>query len=353
MRYRYVVAYSLVGIIRPNEQLEGVVIELPAAGVLGTLTGNLESIPIEVDQATAVGSQMLRALVGQAGEGTPEERIAKEVDEIRQRRIREAGQGALLLVEATGEVEDFSIDPQRELAGFVCALCDSPKSDIRNRYESAVHGLLAALALASEHLCGVKKIADQVTFLRDDGTTIFCFSLSGSGRGYVSSPMSEQALPVLLRHARTLSRHQSLVDTARLLTRSLAEEGDPLLSFLSVWSGLEIFVNKNFKEYEGRVLVRLSAGDPPVVPNRLAERIRAVMSDKYRLADKFSVIAAELLDPETDKDQTSFESIKVARDRLLHGEDVALDALPTADAQRLLRKYLRLHLQQVSNRERG
>jgi hypothetical protein len=69
------------------------------------------------------------------------------------------------------------------------------------------------------------------------------------------------------------------------------------------------------------------------------------MSDKYRLSDKFSVIAGELDDSEAEDDQHKFDAIKVTRDKLLHGEDVPISSLPTSDATQLLRKYLRLHLE--------
>jgi hypothetical protein len=68
------------------------------------------------------------------------------------------------------------------------------------------------------------------------------------------------------------------------------------------------------------------------------------MSDKYRLSDKFSVIATELAEPDLEQDQATFDTIKVIRDKLLHGEDISLTSLPIADANKLLRKYLRLHL---------
>ena len=70
------------------------------------------------------------------------------------------------------------------------------------------------------------------------------------------------------------------------------------------------------------------------------------MSDKYRLADKFSLISGELADPGIERDQTNFESVKLFRDRLLHGEDIPLADLPATQARELLRNYLRLHLAQ-------
>lgn len=346
MQFRYVVGFQLIGVVRPSPETEGAVIELSAQGARGRLTGDLDSLPPEVDQATAAGNFLLNGIFGHGREGTPEERLAQEVEDIRQRRRKESGEGAFLVVEASGEVEDFEPQPQRDLSGFVLAIDDAPKKEIRARYEAVIHGLLGALAIASEHLCGVKKLVDVVTFVRQDGKPLFCFTFSGSANAYVSSPLSKDSVASIPRDAKTLSRHQSLVDAARLLSRSLAEDSDPLLSFLSVWSGLEIFVNKNFKDYERRVLERLSIGSHPPVPPRVVERIRLVMSDKYRLSDKFSVISSELADLSVEQDQATFDSIKLVRDKLLHGEDISFANLPTTDAKRILRKYLRLHLDQ-------
>lgn len=301
-------------------------------------------MPREVDEAAAVGNLLLKVIVGQGSEGTPEERLAREVEKLRQRRHKETGEAAFLIVEAEGEVADFSLQPLQELASYVLSIGDAPKEEIRSRHESSVHGLLAAIAIASEHLCGVKKVADSVTFLREDGKPFYCYTFNGSANVYMSSPLAPDALAQVPRHAKRLSRQQALVDASRLLTRSLAEDSDPLLSFLSIWSGIELFVNKNFKDYENRVLARLSVGTPPPIPQRVVERIRSVMSDKYRLSDKFSVIAGELADLDLAEDQLAFDSIKLVRDKLLHGEDIPLANLPTAEARRLLRKYLLLHL---------
>lgn len=344
MKYRYVVAFQLIGVIKPSADLQASTLELPATGTRGRLTADLDTLPQEVDEAAAVGSLLLKGLFGQGSEGTPEERLAREVEELRQRRRKETGEAAFLIVEGQGEVADFDPQPQRELSGYVLAIDDAPKMEIRSKHESSVHGLLAAIAIASEHLCGVKKVADSVVFVREDGKPLFCYTLSGSANAYVSSPLAPDTWAQVPRNAKTLSRHQALVDAARLLTRSLADDSDPLLSFLSVWSGLEIFVNKNFKDYENRVLGRLSVGTPPPVPQRVVERIRSVMSDKYRLSDKFSVISGELADSSVEEDQSAFEAIKLVRDKLLHGEQIPLASLPTAEAKRLLRKYLQLHL---------
>ena len=157
--------------------------------------------------------------------------------------------------------------------------------------------------------------------------------------------MAQDAMTFVSKSVDLLSRHQAYMESARLLTRSLHESSDLLLSFLSVWAGLEIFVNKNFKQHEERIFGRLSSDDSPLVPPAVTKRIRDVMSDKYRLTDKFSVIAAELYSNDLEADIATFQSLKVFRDKLLHGEDVPLDSLPSEEARKLLRKYLKGHLE--------
>lgn len=348
MRYSYTNAYQLMGVTSPKTGDGALVVDFTKPTGRAKLTGDIDSIPLVADQAAVVGNQMLGALFGEAEEGTPEERVARGVAKVREQRASEVGAVAILLFEAEGDVDDFEIESQREINPFVFSVCDSPKKEIRARYESAINGIHAAIAIASPHFCGVKKLVDQVVFFRTDGKPIFCYSFSGSGRAYVSTNIPERNLHTIPKHARALSRHQALRDVARLFTRALAEEADPLLSFLSAWSSLEIFVNKNFKQYEELVLARLSAGEQPAAPPRLVERIRVVMSDKYRLTDKFSVIANELGDLEVDADQATFEAVKGIRDKLLHGEDIALRDLPTVEALRLLRKYVGFHLQRAA-----
>lgn len=345
MKYRYVVAFQLVGVVKPNADLEGATHELYSAQVRAWLTGDLDTLPSEVDEAAAIGSLLLTTVFcGKESEGTPEERLAQEIKALRYRRKQETDGTAFLVVQAEGNIPEFNPQPAREIAGYVLAIGDAPKNEIRSRHESAIQGLLAAIAVGSEHLCGIKKVADSVTFVREDGKPLYCYSLTGSASGYMQLPILKDTWANIPHDARILSRHQALVDAARLLTRSFAESRDPLLAFLSAWCGLEIFVNKNFKSYESGLLAKLSSGPSSPMPQRIIERIRSVMSDKYRLNDKFSVISGELADAGAEPDQIIFESIKLVRDKLLHGENISLTNLPTVEAQRLLRKYLLLHL---------
>jgi hypothetical protein len=96
--------------------------------------------------------------------------------------------------------------------------------------------------------------------------------------------------------------------------------------------------------YEERFFKELDNGEHPESRRQYLRRVRSVMSSKYRLSDKFALIAS-LLSPESaDEDVEQFKQAKNDRDKLLHGQDVHEASLPVQIVQELARKYLRIHL---------
>ena len=84
--------------------------------------------------------------------------------------------------------------------------------------------------------------------------------------------------------------------------------------------------------------------DAPASAKPVFERFRDVMSDKYRLADKFLVIISVLDPAAATIDASEFRRLKKQRDDLLHALDIFSAPLPTEDVQNLLLKYMKLHL---------
>jgi len=71
------------------------------------------------------------------------------------------------------------------------------------------------------------------------------------------------------------------------------------------------------------------------------------MKDKYRLADKFAIIASALDPAGADQDIAVFTELKGIRDAFFHALSTNPDQLPGETTRRLLRKYLSLHLTQI------
>lgn len=189
-------------------------------------------------------------------------------------------------------------------------------------------------------------MSDGVFLIREDNKPVYSYSIEVSGNLSVSSGLSDDTIRFVTDKAKALGKRQDLVDTARLLARSLDERNDDLLTFLSVWSGLEIFVNKNFKDYEKMAFMKLSGRDASTLPHKFVQRIKSVMKDKYRLSDKFSVLSFELASSSSyEEDIDKFEQIKNIRDKLMHGQEVHISSLPIDETRMLLCKYLKLHMQ--------
>lgn len=345
MRYRYVFAAEILGISRPEGELEISRIASPELIVSARFARDLDTILAESDRNGAFRTLLLGGLLSTTEEGRPEERFDHAIQKQQLRRQQPPPVGAYFVFEADGEIEDFDPQPQAEFAGCVVTLGDAPTQGIRERHAASLAALMASLAMAQERVWRVKKVADTVTFVRRDGVPIHCYQMKAFGTAFGSAPPTEQLLHFVDRHWRALARHQSVVSSARLLAQSLADDNDPLLSFLSVWSGLEIFINKNFNVYQKRLFKRLADTGSTGVPTGLAARIQNVMLDKYRLSDKFSIIAQALAESEANTDQKQFDVLNEIRNKLLHGMDLDSASLPVANTSSLLRKYLTLHLE--------
>ena len=87
--------------------------------------------------------------------------------------------------------------------------------------------------------------------------------------------------------------------------------------------------------------------EQPTLRERFLEKLKGTMKDKYRLTDKFLVVAAVLFpdsgDGSVENDFRQFSRMKTIRDSILQGEEFSERDLPVSDLGLLLRKYLLAH----------
>ncbi len=119
-----------------------------------------------------------------------------------------------------------------------------------------------------------------------------------------------------------------------------------LHAFISAWTGLEIFIVKQFKVIQMSVGITVK-GIP--AHGIFSKRMLDVMNDKYRLLDKFAALSNYLNESGADEDISLFQEIKTIRDRFFHNMSGAIEDLPLDKTRDLLEKYLKLYL--VKERE--
>lgn len=263
---------------------------------------------------------------------------------IQETRRQTIGQSLALVIKFTGEAELNLTGAKAERSDFVACFDAIDKHKLMASHALAVRAIATSFCLESKSICNIKDVARGVYFRDEQSRVVYSFTAtSGSVRAYVSSLITTDNLRSISERATRMLRLTELNNIYRLYAEMLNEGDDQLRAFLLGWAALEMFVNKTFKHYERAFIEGLKSGHPSV--SNYLQRVREVMESKYRLSDKFSVIAGLLSDePTYEEDVTRFGHIKSVRNKLFHGEDMQEQTLPVSDLQMLLSKYLNLHL---------
>lgn len=344
MHYIYNSLYHIRGLIPSSPANDEAIFADSAGSIRAVLTSDLAQLGDLLDKARAISIMLLTGLFGQKEPGTFDERLAAQVQRLREERAKKFVAGVFLFFEANGETAPITPHVQRECGNLIVALGGLPKGDIRDRHEPLARKSLAAIELGISSVAGVEKLAEATVFFADDGKPIYGFNSGGSAEALVSGRPSAEDLAATRQLASRIAKDTSLDRVITLLNESLEPNQEKLRRFLSAWMALEVFVNKNFDAYRERFWDSLSAAVSQPIQERYLKRIHDVMRDKYKPLDKFVVISAELDPSEADRDIAIFQRGKDLRDEFSHGEAIDEHALPVADIQGLVRKFLRLHV---------
>ncbi len=346
MQFTHTVVFGVKGIAWNDADPDLEVLSDAEAGSRVMLVSKTDAYTTEGDRALASGGLMLRGLVSDdLPEGSIEERIAREVEQIRSSRAQRLGRDPAIVISIRGEVDDITPSLERDLGSFVVCFDGIDKDSIRERNAGVIWATLTAITLATEGIVELSKVADSLVLQRDDGKSVYPYALqAGAGRVVVSKPLDSLARNEISSLYRVLEQDTNFQRVERLLLAARDAESDNLRRFLAGWSALEIFINKVFPLYEGQLLSRLSDESGRGAGKSFAARIRSVMRDKYGLVDKFAAIAFLLSPDEAGEDFEKVKRAKRSRNDLIHGGPVNEAALPVELVVDLAGRYLRRHL---------
>ncbi len=299
---------------------------------------------LELDRGVGLAALMLKGMFNRKEYKDFDAALDNEVRTIRETRRQTIGQSLALVIKFTGEADLDLTGATAERADFVACFDAIDKDKVMASHALAVRAIATSFCLESKSICNIKDVTRGVYFRDEQGRVVYSFTAKvGSPRAYVSSPITTDNLRSISQRATRMLRQTELNNIYRLYAEMLNQGDDQLRAFLLGWAALEMFVNKTFKHYESTFIEGLKPGHPSV--SNYLQRVRDVMESKYRLSDKFGVIAGLLSDEQTyEEDVGHFRDIKRVRDKLFHGEDIQKQTLPVSDLQMLLSKYLSLHL---------
>jgi hypothetical protein len=349
MKYRYTTMYSIIGFSLPTGVLDLELINDSKIASRAFLTSRPDIHTFEGDRGLAVGHLLLRGI--SYSRKTKEEYkryVANEVEETQVARKKKFGDGPYLVITCDGETPNINHLNLNDFEDFFICMDGFDKSKIRSRCRQFVSEILNTLALLEAKNTSIRKVTDCVVFIQEDGKPIYSYTLTGGTASvYVSKPLADEQLNLLRELYRLVSEDTEMQRVRWLFRSSFEAEEDPLRSFLAAWSALEIFVNKSFQHYENTLFDGFRNKEYPEIQRKFLYRIREVMKDKYRLADKFAAICFQLSPGTADEDLQIFMDVKKIRDDLIHGNSVDESLLPIKSIHGLTSKYLRLHFEYI------
>jgi hypothetical protein len=348
MRAQYIAIWKLLG--ANTLQSETGSLELARLNnptFVATLVADPEPFFQHIDQSAAIGSQLLSGILGFGRTGTSEERIAAEIESLQARRAGQSKQHVFLVLEGETSVPAPNFGQRKDTDGFAVCFDAVDKSQLRKSFLPSIQAVLASISL------GLSANADrqieqvgEVIYLVEPSSEkpIYTFSVQmGSAKLSIASPLSELIVADTAKRIPALITDKTLTRTTSLLAASLSRETDALQAFIAAWSALEIFVNATFKATYESQWFDIIEDSAPAAAKPVFQRFKEVMSDKYRLSDKFLIIASVLDPSAATTDSGEFRSLKSVRDKLLHALETPTH-LPTEVVQKLLLKFMALHV---------
>lgn len=350
MDYTYSIIYRFEGIAATNLENDITVYEDDSLGVEVTLTSDVNRHCLVLDRGLACASLLLRGMF--SNEKIQELPIAveREVTKIQEERVSKKSSAAYAVIAIKGCAElNIQDNLHRETEQFRICFDAIDKESLRKAHEETIHSIISALSISTSPEYHAEKITSGIHFSDSSNKPLYSFTMQGGrARMILAKPIDDKKEKEISNIIGLSCGNKLLKTPFRLLTQSLETTQDELRAFIAAWTALEILTNKAFSIYEEKFISGIADDHNSHGVNQFLDRIKDVMKDKYRLADKFSLIASFISD-DISGDIELFKSMKIIRDNISHGKEFDEEALPVESARKIVAKYLKSHMLSEQN----
>ena len=297
-----------------------------------------------IDCGLALANLMLGRVFGDTSKTPTEASIEKGIEAIQSSSREKQRHAAVLVIEISGEVQADLTQPHQELAGYVVGFDLYDQTHVRNQDAPVIASLVTSITLALGRPEPIDRLREGIYLLDDSGKIHYSYSLVGRASARVASPFKDEMADRTEQIADRLIDRPELHRVVRLMLEAFEKEADPLRSFLSAWSALEIFINKVFTGYEEQFKADLLLEGHSAALEFYLDRVSEVMKSRYRILDRFNIVSHFLAEDTALQDREEFKALKDRRDLLLHGQEVSEKDLDSHKLMDLLSRYLQAHL---------
>lgn len=349
MDYFYTVIYQLEGVSDKNLVEDKIVYQDAMRGTTVLLTRDINRHCLNIDTGLACASLLLRGMFNNERLAELSTAIDAEIEKIQNERTKKkTGAYAVIVINGKAELK-INDKLHRETDRFRLCFDAIDKSNLREINKYKIHSIVSALSMCTSPEYHSEMVASGIYFVDEKDKLLFSLTLSGGrARLILSKPLDTEKQSEITKIIGLTSNNQQLKTPFRLFAQSLEATQDNLRSFISAWTALEIFTNKVFSNYEERFIAGIADEHSSHGVSQFLARIKVVMKDKYRLSDKFALIASFLSD-DVEEDIELFRSLKDLRDDISHGNEFNEETLPIESVRKLAAKYLRSHILLTEN----
>src|SRR4029434_2355784 len=130
-------------------------------------------------RGAALGYLMLKGLIGQASSADSDAVLRLEIDKIRDERAKLVGRQAVLVFEASGDIEASLREPVRQLDDFIVTFDAIDKSIVARAHRSDIDAMKVALVFEGRSPAKFALLTQGI-YLRDErDKTVYSFTISG------------------------------------------------------------------------------------------------------------------------------------------------------------------------------
>jgi len=331
MNYKYELIYQIQGLSTSSVEGEIILLEDSAHSFKAFLSNNLDNYCADIDKRAVIGKMLLGGLGGRT--------FDSYLEETRNQRNERYKTPPFLIVQAFGDDSSFILKDEADKGDYILSIQNDTGTFSKGQYQDLINSVISSLCITIDTFYKVKKVGEAVVYYNDGGKPIHNMVFSCHGTGFSSREVVDTDIERTKTCSSILSEKGSFNTICRLLVQSVNIKNDALLSYLSAWTALEVFVNKSFKLKKQQLIENMTERglDEPFQ--------KEIEKDKFSLMSKFKMLCFYLSNPDECSDVERFKGLKDIRDKLLHGDEIDLKSLPVFETQNLLRKYLSIYVQ--------
>ena len=348
MDYKHIVIYRLEGISDNNLDSDKTIYEDDTKGISIILSKDVNRHCLALDTGQAALYCIFNGIFGDKKIQELPSVIDAVVKKIQEERASKEKTGAYAVIIIKGDAElDIKDSLHRETEQFRICFDAINKESIQSLHKDIIYSIVSSLAMTTEPEYHAVKITSGTYFLDENEKPLYSFTMEGRGGRYIASkPIDSERENEINNIISLTSSNLQFKTPYRLFTQSLETTQDQLRSFIFGWTSLEILINKTFSTYEECFITNIADDHDSHGVTQFLTRIKDTMKDKYRLTDKFSLIAS-FLSEDAEADIESFKRMKSLRDDISHGKEFNEEALPVEEIRKMVAKYLKGHLMSI------